>query len=207
MSKKFLSTGIHKSSSRDFVKNLYMKWADTYDDEIIENKYATPTRIAEILRLNISNRNVPVLDYGCGTGLSGAALLKVGFNNIVGADPSNEMLLKAKEKNIYQSLIQLNLDAPNPISKGDYPIIIGSGLIGPGAASIELFDIIMSILDVGGKFVFSLNDAALSIPAYPAKLNNYITRGKGRLRFKGYGPHLPGINLKAMIYILEKNDF
>tara|TARA_Y100000739_G_C20575044_1_gene449808 strand:- start:403 stop:1020 length:618 start_codon:yes stop_codon:yes gene_type:complete len=204
MSKKFLNSGIHTSSSRDFVKTLYMKWAETYDDEINENQYATPTRIAEILRFNISNTDLRILDYGCGTGLSGAALLQVGFNNLVGADSSKEMLSKAKGKNIYQSLIELNLDTTNPISKGDYPIIIGSGLIGPGAASIELFDTIMSKLDIGGKFVFSLNDAALSIPAYSAKLNNYIRRGKVRLRFKGYGPHLPGINLKAMIYILEK---
>jgi predicted TPR repeat methyltransferase len=204
MSKKFLESGVHKSTSRDFVKNLYMNWADTYDNEIKKNQYATPNRIAEILRLTISDKNIRVLDYGCGTGLSGTALLKVGFKNLTGADPSLEMLSKAKEKNIYRSLIELNLDEPNPISKGHYPIIIGSGLIGPGAASIELFDTIISLLDVGGKFAFSLNDVALSIPAYPTKVNNYINEKKVDLRFKEYGAHLPGINLKAMIYILEK---
>ena len=27
------------------------------------------------------------------------------------------------------------------------------------------------------------------------------------LLFKEYGPHLPGIHLKAMVYVIKKNDF
>ena len=108
------------------------------------NETLSIAKSSEILRLTISDKSIRVLDYGCGTGLSGAALLKMGFENLDGADPSKEMLSKAKEKNIYRSLVSLNLDLPNPISKGDYPIIIGSGLIGPGAAPIELFDTIIS---------------------------------------------------------------
>lgn len=204
MSKKFLESGVHVSSNREFVETLYKNWAETYDQEIKKNLYSTPNRIASILAQTESNKGIKVLDYGCGTGLSGLALKKVGFRNLVGIDPSDEMLQKAEEKKIYKSLINLNLDNPIPIKKGEYSIIIGSGLIGPGAASIELFDTIMSLLNTGGSFLFSLNDKALSIPCYPKKLNNYIQEKKGKIVFKEYGPHLPGIDLKAMIYLLEK---
>ncbi|MFL2799588.1 MAG: class I SAM-dependent DNA methyltransferase [Paracoccaceae bacterium] len=204
MSKKFLESGVHVSSNREFVETLYKNWAETYDQEIKKNLYSTPNRIASILAQTESNKGIKVLDYGCGTGLSGLALKKVGFRNLVGIDPSDEMLQKAEEKKIYKSLINLNLDNPIPIKKGEYSIIIGSGLIGPGAASIELFDTIVSLLNTGGSFLFSLNDKALSIPCYPKKLNNYIQEKKGKIVFKEYGPHLPGIGLKAMIYLLEK---
>lgn len=204
MSKKFLESGVHVSSNREFVETLYKNWAETYDQEIKKNLYSTPNRIASILAQTEANKGIKVLDYGCGTGLSGLALKKVGFRNLVGIDPSDEMLQKAEEKKIYKSLINLNLDNPIPIKKGEYSIIIGSGLIGPGAASIELFDTIMSLLNTGGSFLFSLNDKALSIPCYPKKLNNYIQEKKGKIVFKEYGPHLPGIGLKAMIYLLEK---
>ena len=204
MSKKFLESGVHVSSNRKFVETLYKNWAETYDQEIEKNLYSTPNRIASILAQTEANKGIKVLDHGCGTGLSGLALKKVGFSNLVGIDPSDEMLQKAEEKKIYKSLINLNLDNPIPIKKGEYSIIIGSGLIGPGAASIELFDTIMSLLNTGGSFLFSLNDKALSIPCYPKKLNNYIQEKKGKIVFKEYGPHLPGIGLKAMIYLLEK---
>jgi len=204
MSNNFLNSGVHISSDRKFVEALYTDWAETYDQEIEENRYATPNRIASILFKIIANKNVKILDYGCGTGLSGLALKKIGFENLVGIDPSSEMLSKAEEKKIYKSLINLNLDIPNPINKGEYSIIIGSGLMGPGAAPIELFDTVMSLLNSGGSFIFSLNDKALSIPAYPNKLNNYIKDKKGNILYKEYGPHLPGIGLRAMIYFVTK---
>ena len=204
MSKKFLESGVHVSSNREFVETLYKNWAETYDQEIKKNLYSTPNRIASILAQTEANKGIKVLDYGCGTGLAGLALKKIGFENLVGIDPSREMLSKAEEKKIYKSLINLNLDIPNPINKGEYSIIIGSGLMGPGAAPIELFDTVMSLLNSGGSFIFSLNDKALSIPAYPNKLNNYIKDKKGKILYKEYGPHLPGIGLKAMIYFVTK---
>ena len=104
MSKKFLESGVHVSSNREFVETLYKNWAETYDQEIEKNLYSTPNRIASILAQTESNKGIKVLDYGCGTGLSGLALKKVGFRNLVGIDPSDEMLQKAEEKKIYKSL-------------------------------------------------------------------------------------------------------
>ena len=80
MSKKFLESGVHVSSNREFVETLYKNWAETYDQEIEKNLYSTPNRIASILAQTESNKGIKVLDYGCGTGLSGLALKKVGFN-------------------------------------------------------------------------------------------------------------------------------
>ena len=79
MSKKFLESGVHVSSNREFVETLYKNWAETYDQEIEKNLYSTPNRIASILAQTEANKGIKVLDYGCGTGLSGLALKKVGW--------------------------------------------------------------------------------------------------------------------------------
>jgi len=47
---------------------------------------------------------VPVLDVGCGTGVSGLFLRDVGFADIHGSDFLPEMLALAKEKDIYNTL-------------------------------------------------------------------------------------------------------
>jgi predicted TPR repeat methyltransferase len=206
MKKKYLKEA-HISNKRESVESLYNDWSSTYDKEITENNYATPDRVALILKKLISNKKEKILDYGCGTGLSGVALLKAGFDNVDGADPSEKMLKEAKKKRVYGSIIKLNLDTPTPIRLGHYSIITAVGVMGPGAASINLFDEIMSLLGPGGIFIFSFNDKALMVPEYLIKLNGYLSTNRAELLFKEYGPHLPGINLKCMIYAIKKNDF
>jgi len=103
MSKKYL-TEAHITNKREFVENLYNNWSTTYDKEITENYYATPDRVALILKKLIVNKKIKVLDYGCGTGLSGVAISKAGFDNINGVDPSEKMLEQAKKRKEYTGL-------------------------------------------------------------------------------------------------------
>ena len=49
---------------------LYAEWSDTYDQEVGKNGYATPGRTAKTLAQFVTDLNQPILDYGCGTGLS-----------------------------------------------------------------------------------------------------------------------------------------
>ena len=81
-------------------RELYASWATTYDQEVIENGYATPDRVAKALKEYVSDKSTLILDYGCGTGLSGLALQSVGFKNLDGLDVSKEMV-RIAEKNPY----------------------------------------------------------------------------------------------------------
>ncbi|NDH74184.1 MAG: methyltransferase domain-containing protein, partial [Rhodobacteraceae bacterium] len=102
MSTKFLNQayGISTLDSRD----LYTAWSDSYDKEVHENGYVTPLRVAEALDRHVLDKNTTVLDYGCGTGLSGQALLNVGFQAVDGVDVTPAMVDLAREKGIYRNL-------------------------------------------------------------------------------------------------------
>ncbi|MFV2052833.1 class I SAM-dependent DNA methyltransferase [Aliiroseovarius sp. YM-037] len=203
MGKSFLSKAYELFTSAD-TRKLYDDWSESYDAEIAENGYQTPDRIADALR-QFADRDTVILDFGCGTGLSGEALKAAGFTMIDGVDLSADMLAEAKAKGVYRDLQQVEAGDDLSTHQGKYGAVTACGAIGVGAAPIEVVDVLMNLLDKDGLFVFSLNDHALADPVFEAKVMEYTDCGAARLEFREHGDHLPGINLKSMVYVLRKN--
>ena len=203
MSDGFLNKA-YKARDAASTRQLYDDWAASYDAEVGENGYATPGRCAAALKEQLGNLDQPILDFGCGTGLSGLALKLAGFTTIDGVDLSADMLKGAAAKELYRSLTQIEAGAALPHTPGDYAAIAAIGVIGAGAAPVAVFDTIMTALAPGGKVVLSFNDHALENPENQGKLDAYTNSGRARLLFQDYGDHLPGIGLNSNVYVLEK---
>lgn len=202
MTQKFLDR-TYKTSGKDALRALYDDWSDSYDAEVGENGYATPSRLAAALASALPDKATPILDYGCGTGLSGASLAQAGFTRIDGMDPSPGMLEKCRARGLYNDLIELDLNAPLPIAQDSYAVIMAVGVISTGAGPASLMDTLIGLLPKGGLFGLSLNDHALQDPDYPAGIQRLKDAGH-ILRAEDYGTHLPGIGLKSMIYLFER---
>lgn len=183
---------------------LYDEWSDSYEAEVAENGYVTPGRCAEALAKYQEDRTAPILDFGCGTGLSGLALKLAGFSTIDGVDLSAEMLARAKGKDVYRNLAQIEADEPLAHKPGDYAVIAAIGVIGAGAAPISVFHTLMKGLASGGKLVFSFNDHALASGENEAGVNEWLDCGAARLLFREHGPHLTKIDLNSCVYVVEK---
>ncbi|MEM6565918.1 MAG: methyltransferase domain-containing protein [Pseudomonadota bacterium] len=195
----------YKARDAASTRTLYDDWSASYDAEVEKNGYATPGRCAAALAQFIPDQSAPILDFGCGTGLSGLALRLAGFEQIDGLDLSEEMLAQASEKGIYRNLAQIEAHAPMPHKPGDYTAIAAIGVIGAGAAPISVFHTLMNALAKGGKLVFSFNDHALEDPANEAAVTEWLDCGAAHLLFKEHGPHLPGIDLNSTVYVIEKD--
>ena len=183
---------------------LYDQWAASYEAEVGENGYATPARCAAALAKFLGDMSAPILDFGCGTGLSGLALKLAGFTTIDGVDLSEDMLAQAKNKDIYRNLSLIEQGQQLTHEPGDYAVIAAIGVIGAGAAPASVFDQLMYALGKKGKFVFSFNDHALDDPQNEGRVHEWTDCGAARVLFREHGPHLPGINLKSNVYVLEK---
>ena len=96
---KFLDKA-YKARDAASTRALYDDWAASYEAEVAENGYATPARCAEALKGQTADMSAPILDFGCGTGLSGLALKLAGFETIDGVDLSAEMLEGARSKSV-----------------------------------------------------------------------------------------------------------
>ena len=202
MAKSYLND-VYDGGTND-SRELYASWASTYDNEVQKNGYVTPERVAKALKDSVTNQSEVILDYGCGTGLSGFALQAVGFTNIDGLDVSQEMVSLAEDKSIYKKLTVFDPSTKIPVHADQYKIITAIGVIGTGAAPLEVFDNLFSLLPPSGLFAFSFNDHTLSDPNYEEKVNQCLSSGQAIILHKSYGNHLPKANLKSNIYILKK---
>jgi predicted TPR repeat methyltransferase len=182
----------------------YDRWAPTYDAELAENAYATPARCAEALAEAGADRDAPVLDFGCGTGLSAAALRDAGFGTVDGWDVSAGMLEAARRRGLHRRLERIDPDGPLPTSEPPYAAIVAAGVIGPNVAPAATIDALLQLLPPGGLFVFSLNDHALADPAFDGRVAEWLDCGAAELVSRAHGDHIPGIDLGAVVYVLRK---
>lgn len=186
------------------ANDLYDAWASTYDEELRHNGYAAPARVAEALAKFARDPGETVLDFGCGTGLSGLALRDAGFDRLDGMDLSGEMLERAREKNIYRDLLLIGPEDRSPIPKDKYDMIAAIGVIGIGAAPPDLIDTLMRALPKGGLLGLTLNDHSLAAKIYEGAMCQWLDPGAARLLAKDHGQHLPGQNISSNVYIIEK---
>lgn len=191
------------------TRAFYADWAETYDAEIRANGYATPDRCAAALAGAVTDLTAPVLDIGCGTGLSGIALRAAGFTSVDGTDLSQEMIDIATHRegpdgDVYRELFLGLARDPLPIGRDQYTHAAAIGVFSPGHAPPETVDTVLGFLPAGGCFVFSLNDHALEDPAYASKIEQVISDGQAEQVFREHGPHLPGIGLESTVIVLRK---
>ena len=194
MADKTNSPDLWTPRSVDDTKALYADWADSYDADITAMAYATPDRIAQgLLTLN-PDLSHPVLDFGCGTGLSGAALYRHGFRQIDGTDITPEMLSHAEAKTTPDGPLYRQLWQGQPeqiaVKPGDYGIIVATGVVSLGAAPPEMLCVLLTALAPGALLAFSYNDPTLADDRYMAALDNILQRGLATQEFRQHGPHL-----------------
>lgn len=201
--KKFLDS-VYALKTVDDTRHLYDDWSATYDDEVGGKGYATPARIAQALGKFLLDPTVSILDFGCGTGMSGAAMKAKGFTKIDGCDLSTEMLAQAQQKSAYRKLWQSDPDAPFAVQPGDYQAITAVGVVSVGAAPPETMDTLIAALAPGGLLAFSFNDHTFEDPRFEARVNGYLKEGTCRQLFREDGEHLPGIGLRSTVFVLER---
>ena len=185
-------------------KELYQGWAEGYEAEVAENGYISPQRCAEALAKHAASPWAPIMDLGCGTGISGLALKAVGFECIDGYDFSQAMLDQAAPKKIYRSLNIADMSKPLEISEGIYENAAAIGCITPEYMPATVLDEILSKLPQGGCLVFSVNDRSAADGSILGRINTLIDCGVAELVFKEHGDHMPGIGLKSTVYVLKK---
>ncbi|WP_242650488.1 class I SAM-dependent DNA methyltransferase [Cognatiyoonia koreensis] len=182
---------------------VYSDWAESYDADLAKRGYHTPQRVAQALRTQMSEDG-PVLDFGCGTGLSGKALNSLGFDPIHGVDITAEMAEQARAKNIYER-VWVGTPGQPPCPAGSYKAIVATGVISLGAAPPESLSIVLASLSSGNLLAFSFNDPTLEDGRYDAVLSKLVSDGALTILSREHGPHLDDMKMGADVIVARRN--
>ncbi|MEN0040848.1 MAG: class I SAM-dependent methyltransferase [Pseudomonadota bacterium] len=188
------------------TKAYYRSWANSYDQEVGEDgQYAQPQRVAEMFVRHLRDRDALILDAGCGSGLSGAALARVGYTKLHGCDFSPEMLAKASEKNVYRTLFEADLNAPqSDIADATYDAIACVGVLSFGHVQVDVLDEFLRILKPSGLIVIAVNEPFWDTGTLPAKVDALEASGSVQVLAKELGEHMPTHDVKGWVIALRR---
>lgn len=161
---------ICSSADHDELSHNYDQWAQTYEVDIESAWRDIPPTAAKMLTQHLSatlemsnkfDKSVPLLDVGAGTGMMGVALSQLGFSNIIGIDISSQMLVKAEQKGVYQSLICCAIAGEKVQSLDPVAGAIATGVFADRHAGPEDLKLIQGQIQSGGIFVFTVRRSFL----------------------------------------------
>ena len=166
-SKKFVKVSseelLHRAyniTSPEEAIDLYRDWAGSYDQHLEGGlRYVAPKVIAQMLSAAEPDHTVRVLDVGCGTGLVGVCLSKLGFSHLDGVDFSSEMLEEARRKDVYRELIQADLNESLDLIQSTYGAAISCGTFTHGHVDASVLGRIALLLEPGAIFACTIHQA------------------------------------------------
>ena len=119
---------VYAAKTPDELAAAYAAWAATYDSETASLGYSLPFVIAAWVTRYVPAGEGPLLDAGCGTGLTGPSLKALGYDDIAGLDLSSDMLTIAGSRGAYGELKQAALGRPLPWPDGHFRAFFSTGV-------------------------------------------------------------------------------
>lgn len=194
-----------KNASAEYISKIFDKYANNFEDELIGKlKYDTPNIIYKNLvnHIKFSGRKFKILDLGCGTGLAGLAVQSLS-EFMLGVDLSEKMLLKAKEKNIYNKLLKKDIyEFLLKYNEAKFDVVLSSDVFVYIGDLKNIFSEIYRLLEVEGLFVFSV-EASLSDTGELIESQDYILNLTAR--YSHSKKYLERISLESSFKILDIN--
>ncbi len=183
----------------------YEAWAGTYDTEIgEENRYAQPERCTRALLASGVGPDARVLDVGCGSGLSGVALARGGYELIDGCDLSPSMLALAVETGAYETLFEADLNQGLDVADATYDAATAVGVFSFGHIRADALRDVLRAVRPGGVVVVGLNDHFWDEGSMPAEFDAVEADGLATTTFRQHGEHLPGAGIEGWVVTLVK---
>ena len=150
---------IYKLTSKKKVLEYYDDWTNNsqFNQDMVDWKYTAPSNAAILLHKYSPNKDIQILDAGCGSGLVGMELAKKGYINITGADFSQSMM-DLIPKNIYKSLKLIDLNETLFYKENSFDAIICVGTFTYGHVKARALDEFLRITKNNGLICFTVNE-------------------------------------------------
>mmetsp|Transcript_5109 Transcript_5109/g.7470 ORF Transcript_5109/g.7470 Transcript_5109/m.7470 type:complete len:232 (+) Transcript_5109:37-732(+) len=151
----------------DKIVSRYDELADSYHAIHNNGSWIGPNKVAEVAASLIDGeeekRQVEILDFGAGTGLSGMAMKNKGFSTIDALDVSKGMVDVAQAESngeLYRNVIIGILKENDDLVKQEsYAMVVSMGCIGTHTDADEVYRI-MPLVKPGGYILYTIKSEA-----------------------------------------------
>ena len=196
---------VYSAKSAEEVSKSYAQWAATYDSETAALGYLLPFLITAWVARHVPAGEGPLLDVGCGTGLSGPSLKALGYQDIAGLDLSPEMLAIADTRGVYGELKQAMLGAALPWPDGHFRAFLSAGVFTLGHAPASGLHELVRMTRRGGHGIFTVRDQVLDAGGFRAVFNTLEREGRWRTVeespwYRCYAVGDPGAHVKTFVF-------
>jgi predicted TPR repeat methyltransferase len=141
----------YEATNPEDLADAYRKWAELYDQDTREVMgYVGPETAATILDCYMDSKDGRVLDAGCGTGLVGEVLRRLGYANVDAMDYSSDMLSVAEKKAVYTKVFQDDMNRKLDIADDTYDASICVGTFTYAHVGPEAFTELVRVTRPGG---------------------------------------------------------
>ena len=170
-----------------YVRELFDKFAGTFDEVLGRIDYEVPALVGELVDGLVgrdrerqggesgerTDGTLRVLDAGCGTGLCGPHLRPVAAV-LAGVDLSSEMLARAEETGVYDTLHEAEIVAFLQRAHERWDLIVSADTFCYFGALEELLEVLAGALAPNGRLVFTVEHWAEAAPT------GYVLQPHGR---------------------------
>jgi predicted TPR repeat methyltransferase len=171
---------VYAANTPEELAHAYRQWAATYDAETLSIGYYLPFQITAWVARYVPAGEGPLLDAGCGTGLSGPVLKSLGYDDVAGLDLSDDMLKLAASRGAYSDLKQAELGKTLPWADGHFRAFFSTGVFTIGHAPASALHELARITRRGGHAIFTVRDVVLETGGFLAVHAELERQGRWR---------------------------
>ena len=145
-------------ASDAYVKETFDNFAEDFDRQLLEDlEYKVPKLIYALFRdiAAGTDKNLNILDVGCGTGLAGVEF-KPHAGRLIGVDLSPEMLKLAEKRKIYDELLEEELAGCMQTRADAFDLIVAADVFCYIGDLAETLAAAMVALRSSGRLIFSV---------------------------------------------------
>jgi predicted TPR repeat methyltransferase len=167
------------------VRQFYDKWADHYDKDVAELGYSGPAIMVELFDKHAGlvgkkKDSTIVLDAGCGTGLIGEQLQRLGYPKPDGFDLSPEMARQAAAGGKYRTILG-DIDimvADETFGTDLYDAVLCAGVFTLGHVAPEALNVLIRLARLGGLLLISTRSEYYDETNYRQVSDDLIEAGR-----------------------------
>lgn len=196
---------VYNAGTPDELNAAYANWAAGYDRDTLAAGYCLPFQALAWVSRHVRPDAGPVLDAGCGTGLSGPYLNALGYLEIEGLDFSEEMLRLAGSRGAYAALKRATLGEELPWADNHFTAFLSTGVFTEGHAPASSLAELCRITRPGGHAIFTVRDKIFETGGFAAVIADLSARGIWRQLeqsqpFRAFALDEPDVLVTAFVF-------